>query len=411
MNPGAADQPVTLATLIAPLSVEAFFDEYWPRRFFVHHGELARFQAVAEIPELQDIGAVVRAFRARPDLLQTWLPQGDVRYTRTGALSDALADYGRGARLQFNRVELCVPALKASLDRIERDLTLPLGAVTATLVASTKGALAEPHFDNYPAFTIHLRGTKRWLVDAKREACPNTLDSFVLGYSDVDRIRRFYDGELPTEMPADAEVVDMRPGSVLYMPRGVLHTVDSNEHALALAIDCVIPSWADVIGRDLTARLNRSVEWRGFALGLGPGADSQRRRAAREQLTLLLAELPRVIKQLQESPDEVLDTASPPLMPGPRRKYRLHPRAQTRLERRREHDEEVWCLFIEHTDHGPSEIEITPELAPFCRWVLEQKDGFLAVDAAYAAQGALQSNLRQLLVALLETGSIEAIEP
>jgi hypothetical protein len=340
--------------------------------------------------------------------VQTWFRQDDIRFTQRGHLGDALRHYESGARLQLNQVEKCVPELEAYTRCLERDLALPSGSVSTTVVASTLPAWAEPHFDSYPAFTVHLRGTKRWFIGP--EVCRATLDSFVLGHDDFG-LRRFFDGQLPDGMPDDALVVDVAPGSVLYMPSGVLHAVQSHEHSFSIAFDLIVPRWSDLVVRRLTEHLQRSARWRGFALGLGETATESQRQDARRELDSLLSELPAALAEVVSDPDEILLGALPRLMPPPRRRYRLGKEATIRMVAPEGRDDEGIHVHVDHPVAGASEIEITPELAPFCRWLLEGGRSFSETDALHASRGALQSNVRQLMLAFLETGGLEAVAP
>lgn len=111
--------------------------------------------------------------------------------------------------------------LSAPLDRLARALEVLLHQpVTASAFWSRGGMRAPVHFDDHDLLVVQQYGEKRWYMSNKPSELPNTWKG----------------------IPADAlelgpsTTLDLRPGDLLYLPRGTLHTVDSDAESLHLSI-------------------------------------------------------------------------------------------------------------------------------------------------------------------------------
>jgi hypothetical protein len=92
--------------------------------------------------------------------------------------------------------------------------------VTASAFWSRGGMRAPVHCDDHDLIVAQLRGTKRWYVSKTPSELNNTWKTTPKHAARLD----------------SHATVDLRPGDRLYLPRGTLHSVDSNEESLHLAI-------------------------------------------------------------------------------------------------------------------------------------------------------------------------------
>jgi hypothetical protein len=112
--------------------------------------------------------------------------------------------------------------LSAPLDQLARSLEVLLHQpVTASAFWSRGGMRAPVHFDDHDLLVVQLRGSKRWYLTQRPSELPNVWKG----------------------IPADDAlhlgahtVVDLEPGCMLYLPRGTLHTVDSDSASIHVAI-------------------------------------------------------------------------------------------------------------------------------------------------------------------------------
>ena len=96
--------------------------------------------------------------------------------------------------------------------------------------------------------------------------------------------------ELLFELPKDHLEFDMRPGCVLFVPRGYWHSTSTDENSLSLNFTFSQPTWADVFTKSLQELLLSSPEWRELADGL-EGADQDRKKQAIERFEVLVKKI------------------------------------------------------------------------------------------------------------------------
>ncbi|MBR2818638.1 MAG: hypothetical protein IKE60_28485 [Reyranella sp.] len=110
------------------------------------------------------------------------------------------------------------------------------------------------HYDMFDSIVVHLRGRKRWRVGRHRH-----LEYPV--YNEESAARLDYPPAAPrlstrTDLLEDLEDVDMRPGSVMLLPRGTYHTTQVDDEAsLSIGYHFALPTWSDVILAALERRL------------------------------------------------------------------------------------------------------------------------------------------------------------
>ena len=72
---------------------------------------------------------------------------------------------------------------------------------------------------------------------------------------------------MPTQMPAGSDEFILKPGSLLFVPRGSWHTTEAKSDALSLNFTFSAPTWIDIFSAALRRRLAQSSEWRETADG------------------------------------------------------------------------------------------------------------------------------------------------
>jgi bifunctional lysine-specific demethylase and histidyl-hydroxylase MINA len=92
--------------------------------------------------------------------------------------------------------------------------------VTVSAFWSRGGMRAPVHFDDHDLLVAQLRGTKRWYVSNKPSELNNTWKSIPEAAPDL----------------GPHESVDVRPGDLMYLPRGTYHSVDSDSGSLHVSI-------------------------------------------------------------------------------------------------------------------------------------------------------------------------------
>ena len=111
----------------------------------------------------------------------------------------------------------CTPQLDALARALEMLLHQP---VTASAFWSQGGLRAPVHYDDHDLIVVQLRGTKRWYVSSRPSELNNTWKSIPEGAPEL----------------GPHHTVDVRPGDLMYFPRGTLHSVDGEAESLHLSI-------------------------------------------------------------------------------------------------------------------------------------------------------------------------------
>jgi bifunctional lysine-specific demethylase and histidyl-hydroxylase NO66 len=129
------------------------------------------------------------------------------------------------------------PPLHSLLSLLESEWGCMVGCNAYLTPAQSQQGFA-PHYDDIEAFVLQLEGTKRWRVYK-----PLSVETTLPRTSSHD----FYEADL-TE-PPEMDLL-LRPGDVLYMPRGWIHqaVTTSNEHSLHLTISAMQQwCWGDLL--------------------------------------------------------------------------------------------------------------------------------------------------------------------
>ncbi|MGW4735150.1 JmjC domain-containing protein [Streptomyces shenzhenensis] len=125
-----------------------------------------------------------------------------------------------GASLALDSVDELHPPIARLAEAIERELRTRVQANLYASWTSTGGFGV--HWDDHDTVIVQLDGAKRWRIYG-------TTRSFPL-YRDIED-----PGEPPTEPVAD---LVLNPGDVLYVPRGVWHSVSADQGVRSLHVTC-----------------------------------------------------------------------------------------------------------------------------------------------------------------------------
>jgi len=145
----------------------------------------------------------------------------------------------RGASIVCNDIDTLTPGLISAANAVEARLG---GKVQSNLYCSWDHHQAFPtHMDTHEVFALHVAGEKVWRIYEGRLDNPIATDGF---RTLDDEANRKFAG-------AVAQEVTLRPGDVLYIPRGLYHD------ALASSDGCIHLSFGvtHVIGHDVISMM------------------------------------------------------------------------------------------------------------------------------------------------------------
>lgn len=217
-------------------------------------------KSLSELPFLNSLESLLEHWNKS---IQVHLP--DLRDEASSIDTDAqhaMSFYQQGMALLFNNAQELSPMLESWLHDMRRDLGLSAMTYARNLIYVTPhGQGTAPHFDQNINFVLQLKGIKKWKV-APNQHLLNPMTRHTMGQPVDPEMMSYLERPMPTEMPADAEEFELKPGSLLFVPRGCWHSTEAEGDALALNFTFTAPSWIDLLSAALRSRLLQSPEWR-----------------------------------------------------------------------------------------------------------------------------------------------------
>lgn len=298
-----ANKPI-LTALFSADTVESFLTMCWPRQPFLVQGDIARLPAVLRAQELTSIQALARCYR------------GNLRFTH-GRQSDQMIQIDRvdatvlaemGLTLQFQDIVPYIPGAKEFLLGLEIELGLNENSLTMSAFYSPQQDGLSCHYDAQDLISIQLIGSKRFHHAPMREITNPYGTQYVSGTLPYDdELYPQASNGFPDSRNIAFETAEMRPGTVLYLPRGTWHYTEASEPSLAISIAISPPAMVDCVLEQLRWLLLQDSGWREPLYGAtanGPALDKLQIHAAN-----LLARLPHLISCL--SPMDLIQAPLP----------------------------------------------------------------------------------------------------
>jgi ribosomal protein L16 Arg81 hydroxylase len=222
--------------LIEPLTCEEFLDRYWERRVLHVARETPDFyERVFSIDDVDRwLAHATDSSRDRALIKGSEGSGRPARRCRPGEIDpgEAYRAVLAGDSLVFEDVGAGWPPLEPTL----RDLASRLGGDTSgNLYFTPAGSQTFPrHIDDHDVFIFQLYGSKRWHL--------YPIDD---GYLPVRGLRYEHHLSYPRRDIPDAseEVIDLRAGDLLYVPRGLPHKVVATEETSLHLTVAVFPSY------------------------------------------------------------------------------------------------------------------------------------------------------------------------
>ncbi len=189
----------------------------------------------AQVPSLQGAG---NSLRPDPDKVQSWI--------------------AKGASVILNDIDALAPGVR----RLANDLQNATGGRSqANLYFSMSQRKAfGPHCDVHEVFALHCGGEKVWNIYEGRDEAPVHHPDFLP--SDAERVKRA--GRL-------VEQVEMKPGDLLYIPRGLYHdALASKNGAIHIAFGVTMPKALDLLPIIWDAAIKNPWMRADLPRGMGP---------------------------------------------------------------------------------------------------------------------------------------------
>ena len=287
---------IELADILDPIDTETFFREYYDRKPLHVRGSPEKFEGLMSwdiLTRLLNMSSIWSQSSLALSLdRKTIRPEAysDPQVNRDGASilrpdgEKVMALLQKGATLIANDIDMLSPELARTADALERALS---AKVQTNLYCSARQRQAfNSHFDTHDVFAIHAEGEKVWRVYETRMPHPIRHERH---FNDA-----FSEEQHETQRGDVLMEVTMRPGDVLYLPRGQYHdALASSEGTIHMAFGAVSLIGFDVIG----AISDFAVEDEAFRINAPLPQDG------REALNSWLGDLADRLKSIVSSPE------------------------------------------------------------------------------------------------------------
>ncbi|MEC9369450.1 MAG: cupin domain-containing protein [Pseudomonadota bacterium] len=395
-------EPITtFARLLAPVTPESFFAEYWDKKPLHVPGSAEK---TAQICNWDDFNGLIRMTGVWSDRTFALALDGeriDLRdYCerlpgRDGAAvwspsPRKVAKYvGQGASIVLDFVETLSPGIRAAAEALQMATG---AAINCNAYCSQNQHRAFPsHFDTMDVFALHIEGTKTWRIYEGRFEAPLERP----GYDHTSFPPDYHDkakGKLLME-------VEMKPGDLLYMPKGVYHdALASSDACLHLSFGTAQPTGLNLMRWVLDSLDQLPV----FRQPLPPHDEPTAYHAHLEALGKALRdvlgdeEVARGFREEQRR--RAFASVTSVAIPKPSPRYRVRPQGVKLVRRGSE-----WQLA------APGGKGALPEGGDaIAKWVLE-RDHFSRADVAEAFPALQEQALLEVVQSLSAVEAVEAL--
>jgi ribosomal protein L16 Arg81 hydroxylase len=242
-----ASSPQTLDDILAPMTVEAFFADYYGKQPLHLSGtpdkaagvldwdELTQLINKASIWSSKSMNLIMDGRMLRPEEYCVWEANRDSIPVWRPAIAKVKDWIGKGASIVLNEMDYLSDGIRRTARALEEGLG---GKAQANLYCSWRAHPAfASHYDTHDVFALHLAGEKTWNVYGCHFENPIAHPRFKnLG----DEFHEQHKGEVTSQ-------VHMKPGDLLYLPRGWYHDALADSATMHIAFGVTLPIGMDVL--------------------------------------------------------------------------------------------------------------------------------------------------------------------
>ena len=253
----------SLEALISPMSRAEFLDNYLNNTPVVTHGLL---EQLSEFTDLSFLKSLAHLLDFWPTQVTAYMEGiADEGNSKKVSTDEARKLFQEGSGLCFDDANNFSPLLDQWAEAIRADLGLSALTFSRSLIYAIKeGRGTAPHFDQNINFVIQISGTKKWWV-APNKHVDNPLTRHTIGIDMDPELSSYAKDGMPEIFPDDGTEFTLRPGSVLFVPRGSWHMTEAISDAISLNFTFTAPCWIDILMTALRGRLAQSSDWRATA--------------------------------------------------------------------------------------------------------------------------------------------------
>lgn len=395
--------PSILAQLVAPHTAAEFLTQYWPARAFAAHGDPARLPSFLRAPELANVETLSSWYRGR------WRFGSGRKSQAMEVIADCpgIALYRMGLTLQSEDLVPHMTQAAAALRRLEFELGANPGACEAYVFASPVSEGLAVHFDAQEVFSIQLKGTKRFHIAPVAEVPYPSGVQFAPEQAAADDFYPQARRGFPDPSRAAFTTEDMKPGSVLFLPRGTWHYTESDGDSLSVSIAVDSPPAVDYVIAQLRLLLLQDARWR--VPLYGAWGEESARESAVARAAQLLAQLPGLSGQLNAAGlvNNLLPLEQRLAQIKPKSRFQKTPHSRVRID-----GDTTLAITLSDQRYGPqvtARAQPPAALMPVFHWLGEQTAAFAAEELSRRFPQLRFADVQQVLRAGVESGLLRML--
>lgn len=250
----------SLAAIFAPMRRSEFLEQYLQDKPVVVHG----LENLEDLRDLPFLASVERLLEEWPTQVNAYLEgtADEINSHQVSAQEARQLFINKRSGLYFDAPDRFCPLIDECLHELRLDLGLSeLTYARSLIYAIAKDQGTAGHFDQNINFVLQVSGTKKWWI-APNTHVQNPMERHTLGHPVAPELSGYLGQELPETFPEHATEHILKPGSLLFLPRGAWHKTQALSDALSLNFTYSAPTWIDLFTAALRGRLIQSSDWR-----------------------------------------------------------------------------------------------------------------------------------------------------
>lgn len=248
---------LTLANLLAPIDVDTFFRDRWEKRpLIVCRDDEQHYRGLFSSRDLDAVicysrphfdAAALQPTASRPAtyLRGTLGPPPTNPEEEQPSIAELRQLYEQGKSLVIWAMQHRWPTVAELCRQLEAVFGCPVHANLYLTPSGSQGFAA--HFDTHEVLVLQLEGAKHWRLFGAAEELPLAADA----------------APLARRPKQPAEEATLRPGDLLYIPRGHVHEAATSDVAsMHLTLGVNVYRWDDLLRHALSWLARHDVEFR-----------------------------------------------------------------------------------------------------------------------------------------------------
>jgi len=388
-----------LASITAPVPARIFLESHWPHAAFESHGDPRRLPAFFQQRVLQSAADLATVYLGRISIVRG---QANSDSLELPSNTNPLSPLGMGLTVQFRDLRPYVPGTSELISAFAAELGIDERAVSLSAYASPPGDGFSLHYDPGEIFSIQLQGRKVFQHAPMREIRNPYGAPWGPGAAVFDDLCFQVGPRFPDPAQVTLNRTDMRPGSVLFLPRGTWHCTEaSGEPSFSISIAVQPLSACTLLLSRLRTLLLQDADWRAPIYGAGGGASAE--EAALRRSADLLARLAPIIAQIEPKDlvgcaDSAYSTTS---SVNAATRFLREPRANLCLEGIDAADGlamvKIWHGTTQASGTISLRVKVAPAQIPVFEWLDRQAGAFDAGAVREAITGVSWPEIQKLL--------------